>query len=100
MSSLSVGGSRQQVAVRELLAEWVEHRQRTVAPKTARTDAELLRLVSPALGARSAGTVMPNEVERWFVYLREHHGQSDGSIRRYGLDVELLRLVCGRASAR
>src|SRR5690349_21571273 len=45
--------------VRELLAEWVDYRRRTVAPKTARTDAELLRLMSPALGARSAGTVMP-----------------------------------------
>jgi hypothetical protein len=50
--------------VRELLTAWVEHRRRTSAPKTARTDAELLRLMSPALGARSAGTVMPNEVER------------------------------------
>ena len=52
------------VAVRDLLAEWVEYRQRSVAPKTARTDAELLRLMSPALGSRSAGTVMPNEIER------------------------------------
>lgn len=71
------------VAVRQLLDEWVEHRKQTVAPKTARTDAELVRLMSPALGARSAGTVMPNEVERWFVYLRSQRDQSDGSIRRY-----------------
>ena len=88
------------VAVRDPLAEWVGHRQRSVAPKTARTDAELLRLMSPALGARSAGTVMPNEIERWFVYLRSQHGQSDGSMRRYRASISrFLRLVCGGASA-
>jgi len=38
------------VAVRDLLTEWVEHRWQTVAPKIARTDAELLRLMSSALG--------------------------------------------------
>jgi len=82
------------VAVRDLLAEWVDYRQRSVAPKTARTDAELLRLVSPALGARSAGTVMPNEVERWFVYLRDQRAQSDGSIRRYRASVSSFFAWC------
>lgn len=82
------------VAVRDLLAEWVEYRQRSVAPKTARTDAELLRLMSPALGSRSAGTVMPNEIERWFVYLRGQRGQSDGSIRRYRASVSSFFSWC------
>lgn len=82
------------VMVRELLTEWVDYRQRTVAPKTARTDGELLRLMSPALGARSAGTVMPNEVERWFVYLRDQRAQSDGSIRRYRASVSSFFAWC------
>lgn len=69
--------------VRDLLAEWVEHRQRTVAPKTARTDSEIVRLMSPALGMRSVGTVLPSEIERWLVYLRDMRRQSDGSVRRY-----------------
>lgn len=71
------------VAVRTLLPEWVDLRRRTVAPKTARTDSEVVRLLSPALGARSVGTVLPSEVERWFLYLREQHRQGDGSIKRY-----------------
>jgi integrase len=82
------------IPMRDLLAEWVGYRWRTVAPKTARTDAELLRLVSPALGARSAGTVMPNEVERWFVYLRHQRGQSDGSIRRYRASISSFFAWC------
>lgn len=82
------------VTVRDLLAEWVEYRQRSVAPKTARTDAELLRLMSPALGARSVGTVMPNEVERWFVYLRAQRRQSDGSIRRYRASISSFFAWC------
>lgn len=69
--------------VRDLLGEWVAWRTQTVAPKTARTDAEVIRLMSPALGARAVGSVMPVEVERWLVGLREQHHQSDGSIRRY-----------------
>ena len=80
--------------VRELLSVWVDYRRQTVAPKTATTDAELLRLMSPALGARSAGTVMPSEIERWFVYLRDQRGQSDGSIRRYRASVSSFFAWC------
>lgn len=69
--------------VASLLPEWVEHRRSVVAPKTARTDAELLRLVSPALGARSVATVSPPDVDRWLLYLRESEGQGDASVRRY-----------------
>jgi integrase len=69
--------------LRDLLGEWVQHRQRTVAPKTARTDSEIVRLMSPALSIRSVGTVLPSEIERWLVYLRDQRGQSDGSVRRY-----------------
>src|SRR5699024_5100714 len=54
--------------VRDLLPDWVSLRRRTVAPKTATTDAELVRLMSPTLGARAVGSVMPSEVSRWFVY--------------------------------
>jgi len=50
--------------------------------------------MSPALGARSAGTVMPNEVERWFVYRRDQRGQSDGSIRRYRASVSSFFAWC------
>jgi integrase len=82
------------IPVRDLLAEWVEYRRRTVAPKTARTDAELLPLMSAALGARSAGTVMPNEIERWFVYLRHQRAQSDGSIRRYRASISSFFAWC------
>lgn len=69
--------------VKVALVEWVEHRRATVAPKTATTDAELLRLMSPALGARAIGSVTTPEVERWLLYLRQRHQQGDGSIRRY-----------------
>lgn len=69
--------------VKDLLAEWVEHRHVTVAPKTARTDAELLRLVSPALSARSVASVTSPDVERWLLYLRQRRNQGDASIKRY-----------------
>ena len=72
-----------QVRVRDLLREWVELRRRTVAPKTAVTDADLLRLMAPTLGARAVGSVLPIEIERWLLYLRERHGLADGSLRRY-----------------
>src|SRR5699024_6426907 len=52
-------------------------------PKTATTDAELVRLMSPTLGARAVGSVMPSEISKWFLYLREQHRQSDRSIQRY-----------------
>lgn len=69
--------------VRVLLPEWIEHRGVTVAPKTARTDAELSRLLSPALGAMSVAAVTPRAVETWLLYLRQVKGQGDTSIRRY-----------------
>src|SRR5699024_9531102 len=72
-----------QVRARDLLAEWVALRERTVAPKTAVTDADLIRLMAPTLGARAVGSVLPIEVERWFLYLRERHGLGDGSLKRY-----------------
>ena len=82
------------LTVRELLTEWVEYRQRTVAPKTARTDGELLRLMSPALGGAIGGNGDGNEVERWFVYLRDQRGQSDGSIRRYRASISSFFAWC------
>jgi len=80
--------------VRELLPDWVKMRWRTVAPKTAQTDSELVRLMSPALGARSVGTVMPGEVERWLLYLRERHSQADGSLTRYRASLSAFFAWC------
>lgn len=68
--------------VRDLLPEWVEHRRATVTPQAAATDGQLIRLMSPPLGARAVASVLPVDVERWYVYLRQH-GQSDGSLKRY-----------------
>lgn len=47
-----------------------------------------------SLGARSAGTVMPNEIERWFVYLRDQRSQSDGSVRRHRASVSSFFAWC------
>lgn len=73
--------------VRSLLPAWIEHRRATVAPKTARTDAEILRLCSPALGALAVAAVTPRHVEAWLLYLRQHHAQADSSIARYRLSL-------------
>lgn len=68
--------------VRDLLAEWVRHRRATVTPQAAATDGQLIRLMSPPLGARAVASVLPVDVDRWYVYLR-NQGQSDGSMKRY-----------------
>lgn len=73
--------------VRSLLPAWVEHRYLTVAPKTARTDAEISRLCSPALGALSVAAVTPRHVESWLLYLRQNRGQGDSSLARYRLSL-------------
>lgn len=70
------------IRVRVLLPEWVAHRQGSVSPKTARTDSDLVRLVSPALGALSVVSVQPRHVEAWFGWLAQR-GLSRSSIVRY-----------------
>lgn len=69
--------------VRDLLPQWMEHRRATVTPQAAATDGQLIRLMSPSLGARAVASVLPVDVERWYVHLRQHHRQSDGSMKRY-----------------
>ncbi|SOE04988.1 Site-specific recombinase XerD [Rathayibacter rathayi NCPPB 2980 = VKM Ac-1601] len=71
------------VLIRDLLPEWLEHRRATVTPQAAATDGQLIRLMSPSLGARAVASVLPVDVERWYVYLRQHQHQSDGSMKRY-----------------
>lgn len=75
------------VTVGKLLPAWIAHRRETVSPKTARTDAELLRLVSPALKARQIASVQARDVEAWLIYLRRQRGQGDASVRRYRLSL-------------
>lgn len=68
--------------VRDLLPEWIEYRRKTVTPQAATTDAQLIRLMSSALGARSVASILSIDVERWLVGLRDRH-LSDASIKRY-----------------
>lgn len=68
--------------VRTVLPEWVEHRRTTVAAKTWRTDADLVRLLSPALGALAVGAVQPRAVETWLNFLHSR-GLKRSSIIRH-----------------
>ena len=70
------------VRVSQLLDEWLKARENRVAPKTLKSDRELLRLVSPALGALYVSAVGKQHVEDWFDYLR-NHGLSRSSIVRH-----------------
>lgn len=71
------------VRVRVLVGEWADHRDRTVAAKTARTDRELMRLLSPALGALSVGSVQSRHVEQWLTWLGTDRGLARASVVRY-----------------
>ncbi len=80
--------------LRQLVPLWVEHRRATVSPKTARTDAELLRLLSPAMLSRAVASIQPRDCEAWFLYLRRQHDQSDSSIKRYRLSLSAFFAWC------
>jgi len=70
------------VKTRILLDEWLSVRVSRVAPKTAKADRELLRLVSPALGALYVSAVEKRHIDDWFDYLR-HRGLAHSSIIRH-----------------
>ncbi len=72
------------VRVADLLEPWLAERRRTVAAKTATTDAELLRLVGGApLGRLFVGDVEARHLTRWYQWLLAYK-PSSGS-RRTGL---------------
>lgn len=79
--------------VRDLLPEWIEYRRKTVTPQAATTDAQLIRLMSPALGARSVASILPIDIERWFVTLRDRD-LSDASIKRYRNSLSSFFAAC------
>lgn len=81
--------------VRKVLLAWVEHRRGTVAAKTSRTDADLVRLVSPALGALAVGSVQPRAVEAWFDYLHSR-GLGRSSIIRHRASLSAFFAWCVR----
>ncbi|MDU7360491.1 MAG: site-specific integrase [Propionibacteriaceae bacterium] len=78
-----------------LLSDWAQLRHSTVAAKTARTDAELLRLVPPSLGALAVGVVQPRHVERWFLHLHSQ-GLSVSSITRHRASLSAFFGWCTR----
>lgn len=68
--------------VRRLLPVWVQARAGRVATKTAQTDAELLRPLSPALGALQIASVQPRHLDAWYQTLVTR-GLGHSSIVRY-----------------
>jgi len=81
------------VRVRNLLGDWIATREIRVAPKTARADRELLRLVSPALGALFVSMVEKRNVQDWFDYLRSK-GLSRASIVRHRASLSAFFAWC------
>lgn len=79
--------------VRDLLPEWIEYRRKTVTPQAATTDAQLIRLMSSALGARTVASILPIDIERWFVTLRDRD-LSDASIKRYRNSLSSFFAAC------
>lgn len=71
-----------QTRVRAVLPVWVEGRGRRVAAKTAQTDSELLRLLSPALGALAIANVGPQHLDAWYQWLLAK-GLGHSSVVRY-----------------
>lgn len=56
--------------IRDLLPEWLEHREHTVSAKTYRTDQDLQSLMDASLGARSAASIKRTDIEAWLQRLR------------------------------
>lgn len=79
--------------VRDLLPELIEYRRKTVTPQAATTDAQLIRLMSSALGARSVASILSIDVERWLVGLRDRD-LSDASIKRYRNSLSSFFAAC------
>ncbi|MEV8251350.1 site-specific integrase [Microbacterium sp. NPDC076768] len=79
--------------VRDLLPEWIEYRRKTVTPQAATTDAQLIRLMSSALGARSVASILSVDIERWLVGLRDRD-LSDASIKRYRTSLSSFFAAC------
>lgn len=67
--------------VRNLLPEWLEHREHTVSAKTYRTDSDLLKLVDAPLGARQVASIKRIDIERWMQRLRKA-GHSYATVAR------------------
>ena len=87
------------VRLRDLIDPWLVERRRTVAAKTAATDAELLRLVGEApLGKIFVGDVEPRHLARWYQWLlsqrpdngRGANGLSHSSVQRYRASLSSL----------
>lgn len=61
--------------------------------QAATTDAQLIRLMSSALGARSVASILAIDVERWLVGPRDR-GLSDASIKRYRNSLSSFFAAC------
>jgi integrase len=68
--------------VRDLLSEWLEVRKASVAARTYRADADLVRLLPTAIGAMSVAAVTDREVQRALVAM-SRRGLAESSIERF-----------------
>lgn len=67
--------------LRDLLPQWLEHREAVVVPKTYGTDKELLQHVDATIGARQIASITRHDIEAWLVRMQKNgKGRSGGKL--------------------